>query len=311
MQGQLDTAAQRARPLAGVAGRRGARRRGHRCDLRERPAARSHDTARRSPRSLDLPDRRPTPACASAASASSRATPTPRSTRAGRPTAARWRHRDPAFAPEGGESLRRVSARVRRRGQRASRRAHPGQTIAGRQPRRRDRLPVPRRVPRRRCRRRARGCSATPASTACSSRRSASPWSAGATPRTSTGPARRRQRRRCPPCRGWRHERSRFARMTPTEAADEPARAPQVGDPVESIDTPALVIDLDAMERNLARMADVRAQPRRAPAAAREDAQVRDDRAAADRQPARSASASRRSSEAEALAAAGVDDIYI
>jgi D-serine deaminase-like pyridoxal phosphate-dependent protein len=32
--------------------------------------------------------------------------------------------------------------------------------------------------------------------------------------------------------------------------------AAQVGDPVDAIDTPALVVDLDAMERNLARMAD-------------------------------------------------------
>ena len=39
------------------------------------------------------------------------------------------------------------------------------------------------------------------------------------------------------------------------------AAAPEVGDPVAAIDTPALVIDLDAMERNLAAMADVRAQP--------------------------------------------------
>jgi len=34
------------------------------------------------------------------------------------------------------------------------------------------------------------------------------------------------------------------------------APVPKVGDPVAAIDTPALVIDLDAMERNCAAMAD-------------------------------------------------------
>ncbi len=43
-----------------------------------------------------------------------------------------------------------------------------------------------------------------------------------------------------------------------------PAR---VGDAVEAIDTPALVVDLDAFERNLDRMADARAARHRAPAA--------------------------------------------
>ena len=53
--------------------------------------------------------------------------------------------------------------------------------------------------------------------------------------------------------------------------------------PVESIDTPALVVDLDAMERNLATMAAFARGARRAPPAARQDAQERDDRASADR----------------------------
>src|SRR6185369_4504058 len=35
-----------------------------------------------------------------------------------------------------------------------------------------------------------------------------------------------------------------------------PWQAAQPGDPVDSIDTPALVLDLDAFERNLRRMAD-------------------------------------------------------
>ena len=38
--------------------------------------------------------------------------------------------------------------------------------------------------------------------------------------------------------------------------------AARVGDTVEAIDTPALVIDLDAMRRNLARMAAFAAQHR-------------------------------------------------
>jgi D-serine deaminase-like pyridoxal phosphate-dependent protein len=44
-----------------------------------------------------------------------------------------------------------------------------------------------------------------------------------------------------------------------------------IGHGTGAIDTPAMVIDLDAMERNLARLADFcRARP--APAAARQDA---------------------------------------
>lgn len=35
-----------------------------------------------------------------------------------------------------------------------------------------------------------------------------------------------------------------------------PWHAAQIGDAVESIDTPALILDLDAFERNLKRMAD-------------------------------------------------------
>ena len=85
-------------------------------------------------------------------------------------------------------------------------------------------------------------------------------------------PARRRQRRRLP---------DRAAGGAMSDDGRAPARGR--GDAVDAIDTPALVIDLDAMERNLAAMAAFAREPRRSPAPAREDAQERDDRAAADR----------------------------
>ena len=47
-----------------------------------------------------------------------------------------------------------------------------------------------------------------------------------------------------------------------------------VGMPLAQVDTPALLIDLDAFERNLAAHGRLRAQGRRAPAPARQDAQV-------------------------------------
>ena len=119
---------QRARPLAGVA--RSPRRSPARASRRSSRATWRAPTTRRrrSPRS-SICRSRPTPACASAASASSRATPTPRSTRAGPADAARWRRHDPAFAPEGGESLRRFQrARASPRSTR-HRRARAGRTI--------------------------------------------------------------------------------------------------------------------------------------------------------------------------------------
>ncbi len=88
------------------------------------------------------------------------------------------------------------------------------------------------------------------------------------------------------------------------------ASAPRPGDPVESIDTPALVVDLDAMERNLQAMAEfarshgVRLRPH---------AKMHKSATIARLQIAAGAAGVcvQKTSEAEALAAAGIDDIYI
>ena len=87
-------------------------------------------------------------------------------------------------------------------------------------------------------------------------------------------------------------------------------KGPGIGDAVASIDTPALVIDLDAMERNLAAMAEfararnVRLRPH-----------AKMHKCAAIARLQREAGAVgvcvQKTSEAEALAAAGIDDIYI
>ena len=85
---------------------------------------------------------------------------------------------------------------------------------------------------------------------------------------------------------------------------------PKVGDPVAPIDTPALVIDLDAMERNLAAMA---AFARSHGVRLRPHAKMHKCAAIARLQRAAGAVGVcvQKTSEAEALAAAGVDDIYI
>jgi len=82
------------------------------------------------------------------------------------------------------------------------------------------------------------------------------------------------------------------------------------GDPVESIDTPALVVDLDAMERNLATMA---AFARHHRVRLRPHAKMHKSAAIARLQMAAGAVGVcvQKTSEAEALAAAGVGDIYI
>ncbi len=93
-------------------------------------------------------------------------------------------------------------------------------------------------------------------------------------------------------------------------SAPAEAFVPKVGDPVAAIDTPALVIDLDAMERNLAAMADfARARKVRL----RPHAKMHKCAAIARLQRAAGAVGVcvQKTSEAEALAAAGVDDIYI
>ena len=112
MQGQLDTAAQRARPLAGGARRRGARRRGHRGDRRERPGARARHRAG---------DRAASSACRIATDAGPARARLRRlrglHLRRDRHALARRRRRagarhDPAFAPEGGETLVEFYARA-------------------------------------------------------------------------------------------------------------------------------------------------------------------------------------------------------
>jgi D-serine deaminase-like pyridoxal phosphate-dependent protein len=88
------------------------------------------------------------------------------------------------------------------------------------------------------------------------------------------------------------------------------APLPLPGDAVETIDTPALVIDLDAMERNLATMAAfARAQGVRL----RPHAKMHKSATIARRQIAAGAVGVcvQKTSEAEALAGAGIHDIYI
>ena len=86
--------------------------------------------------------------------------------------------------------------------------------------------------------------------------------------------------------------------------------APRPGDGVATIDTPALVIDLDAMERNLAAMA---AFARRHGVRLRPHAKMHKSATIARLQMAAGAVGVcvQKTSEAEALAAAGIADIYI
>ena len=88
------------------------------------------------------------------------------------------------------------------------------------------------------------------------------------------------------------------------------APAPRVGDPVESIDTPALVVDLDRMEANLAAMA---AFARDHGVRLRPHAKMHKSATIARLQMAAGAVGVcvQKTSEAEALAAAGIADIYI
>jgi D-serine deaminase-like pyridoxal phosphate-dependent protein len=87
-------------------------------------------------------------------------------------------------------------------------------------------------------------------------------------------------------------------------------RVARPGDPVEAIDTPALVVDLDAMERNLERMASF---ARSASVRLRPHAKMHKSAELARLQIAAGAVGVcvQKTSEAEALAAAGIDDLYI
>jgi len=88
------------------------------------------------------------------------------------------------------------------------------------------------------------------------------------------------------------------------------AAAAHVGDPVAAIDTPALVIDLDALERNIERMA---AYARSHGMRLRPHAKTHKCAEIAKRQIAAGAVGVcvQKLSEAQALAGAGVSDVYI
>ena len=89
-----------------------------------------------------------------------------------------------------------------------------------------------------------------------------------------------------------------------------PPSLPRPGDAVETIDTPALVVDVDAMERNLAAMAafarrhGVRLRPHAKMHKSATIARLQIDAGAV-------GVCVQKTSEAEALADAGIDDIYI
>src|SRR5204863_733383 len=109
----------------------------------------------------------------------------------------------------------------------------------------------------------------------------------------------------------WRHERRRWrAGCLQGIVRSDAAPPPQVGDPVEWIDTPALVVDLDAMERSLATMA---AFARSHGVRLRPHAKMHKSATIARLQRAAGAVGVcvQKTSEAEALAGAGIDDIYI
>jgi D-serine deaminase-like pyridoxal phosphate-dependent protein len=85
---------------------------------------------------------------------------------------------------------------------------------------------------------------------------------------------------------------------------------PRPGDPIAAVDTPALVVDLDAMERNLRRMAEF---ARSAGMRLRPHAKMHKSAELARLQIAAGAVGVcvQKTSEAEALAAAGIDDLYV
>ena len=299
MQGQLDTAAQRARPLAGRPRRRGAGGRGHRGDLRQRPGARLRHragagragSACRSPTDTGLRERSFGVFQGHTYADIDQRWPA---------EAARWRHHDPDFGPEGGETLREFSARAVA----ACSRIAAGQ--AGRS------IAIVTHGGVLDCLYRA------AAGVELDAPRS---WELGNaainrllyTPRGFT-------------LVGWSDTAHLEGEMTLDDgsegdpvmpvgpgaamSASAGAFVPKVGDPVAAIDTPALVIDLDAMERNLAAMADfARARDVRL----RPHAKMHKCAAIARLQRAAGAVGVcvQKTSEAEALAAAGVDDIYI
>src|SRR5215217_3673314 len=122
-------------------------------------------------------------------------------------------------------------------------------------------------------------------STGCCGRPKASRWWAGRTPSTSN-----------------------MLLSTKTPLSEDLKRL--VGQPVEAIDTPALVVDLDAMQRNLARMADF---ARKHDVRWRPHAKMHKSSAIARLQMQAGAIGVcvQKTSEAEAMVAGGVNNVYI
>src|SRR3954463_3784503 len=141
--------------------------------------------------------------------------------------------------------------------------------------------------PARKSTRPAPGSCRTARSTACSGPLKASRWSAGPTPSTWTMK---------PPTR--------------TPASEGEALTALVGQSVNAIDTPALVVDLDAMKRNLARMAEF---ARKHNVRWRPHAKMHKSVALAKLQMQAGAVGVcvQKTAEAEALVAGGIHDVYI
>jgi broad specificity phosphatase PhoE len=194
----------------------------------------------------------------------------------------RWRKRDPAFAPEGGESLIALRERIT-----ATTYALAAHMWAGRScwwPTAACWTCCTAPPPARTFKPRAPGSWAMRPSTACSGHPTASAWWAGPTHSTWTTP---------------------YAMKTTPDALTA-----LIGQRVDLIDTPALVVDLDAMDRNIQRMADfarkhqVRWRP--TPRCTKAPSWP-----CCCSKPGHRACACKRVSEAEALAAGGVLDITI
>ena len=103
--------------------------------------------------------------------------------------------------------------------------------------------------------------------------------------------------------------RGRSRAMPPSEVAARLSAARPLGISKWDLDTPALCVDLDKLEQNIAKMQAALKRYRPRHAAARQDAQERRHREAAAGRRRASASARAKLGEAEALVAQGVDRI--
>ena len=81
----------------------------------------------------------------------------------------------------------------------------------------------------------------------------------------------------------------------------------KIGDPIADIDTPALIVELDALNRNIAKMTGVCALNWRARASSCQDPQIDSDRASPDRVTAPLADMRQKVGEADALVRGGVN----